>query len=324
MGKPSGASRRSAGEEEAFLMSEASGGLLAQFSDELARAVEAAGQAVVAVKARRRVPGSGVLWSPAGTVVTADHVLERDDDVRVQLADGRELAATVIGRDPSSDLAVLRLPGDGLAPATVGSADAVRVGHFVLALGRSGPGAPSASSGIVSAVGGPWRSRRGASIEGYLRTDLTLYPGFSGGPLIDASGRVVGINTSLFAQGQGMALPLTTVRRVVDALLTQGRIRRGFVGVSTQPVPLPEALAQRLALSQDSGLLVLGAEPGGPAEKAGLLLGDILIGFAGAPVRDTDDLVAQLTPERIGTAQEAKIIRGGELRQFPITVGERQ
>jgi S1-C subfamily serine protease len=257
-------------------------------------------------------------------LVTADHVLERDDDVRVQLADGRELAATVVGRDPSSDLAVLRVPAEGLAPAEVGSAESVRVGHFVLALGRSGPGAPSASSGIVSAVGGPWRSRRGAAIEGYLRTDLTLYPGFSGGPLVDAGGRVIGINTSLFAQGHGMALPLTTVRRVVETLLTQGRIRRGFIGVSTQPVPLPEALGQRLALGQDSGLLVLSTEPGGPADRAGLLLGDILIGFAGAPIRDTDDLVAQLTSERIGTAQEARVVRGGELRQLPVTVGERQ
>jgi S1-C subfamily serine protease len=325
MDKPGGAQRRSTPIEEALIMSgETKGGLLTQFSDDLARAVETAGQAVVVVKARRRVPGSGVLWSPAGTVVTADHVLERDDDVKVQLADGRELAATVVGRDPSSDLAVLRLPPDGLTPAVLGSAEAVRVGHFVLALGRSEPGAPSASSGIVSAVGGPWRSRRGASIEGYLRTDLTLYPGFSGGPLIDASGHVVGINTSLFAQGHGMALPLTTVRRVVDTLLTQGRIRRGFVGLSTQPVPLPEALAQRLALSQDGGLLVLSAEPGGPADQAGLLLGDILIGFAGAPVRDTDDLVAQLTTERIGTAQDARVVRGGELRQFTVNVGERQ
>ncbi|HLH25341.1 MAG TPA: trypsin-like peptidase domain-containing protein [Chloroflexota bacterium] len=306
------------------MSSDASGGLLVQFSDDLARVVETAGQAVVAVKARRRVPGSGVLWSPAGTVVTADHVLERDDDVKVQLADGRELAATVVGRDPSSDLAVLRLPAEGLTPAEFGSAESVRVGHFVLALGRSGPGAPSASSGIVSAVGGPWRSRRGAAIEGYLRTDLTLYPGFSGGPLIDANGRVVGINTSLFAQGHGMALPLNTVRRVAEALLSQGRIRRGFIGVSTQPVPLPPALVQRLALAQESGLLVLSAEPGGPADRAGLLLGDILIGFAGAPIRDTEDLVAQLTAERIGTAQEARVVRGGEPRQLAVTVGERQ
>jgi S1-C subfamily serine protease len=216
------------------------------------------------------------------------------------------------------------VPADGLAPATLGSAEGVRVGHFVLALGRSGPGAPSASSGIVSAVGRPWRSRRGASIEGYLRTDLTLYPGFSGGPLVDASGQVIGINTSLFAQGHGMALPLTTVRRVVETLLTQGRIRRGFVGINTQPVPLPEALAQRLALGQEAGLLVLGAEAGGPADKAGLLLGDILVGFGGAPIRDTDDLLAQLTVERIGTAVDARVVRGGELRELSITVGERQ
>jgi S1-C subfamily serine protease len=298
--------------------------LLAQFSDDLAQAVDTAGLAVVAVKARRRVPGSGVLWTPAGTVVTADHVLERDEDVKVALADGRELAATVVGRDPSSDLAVLRVPADGLTPATIADPDAVRVGHFVLALGRSGPGAPSASIGIVSAIGGPWRSRRGAAIEGYLRTDLTLYPGFSGGPLLDAAGRVVGINTSLFAQGHGMALPLATVRRVVDTLLAQGRIRRGFIGISTQPVPLPAALAERLGLGQDAGLLVLATEPAGPADTAGLLLGDILVGFAGAPTRDTDDLLGLLTVERIGTAQQARVVRGGELRTLPVTVGERQ
>jgi S1-C subfamily serine protease len=301
---------------------EAGGGVLARFSDDLANAVETAGQTVVAVKARRRVPGSGVLWTPAGVVITADHVLEREEDLRVQLADGRELAATLVGRDPSSDLAVLRVAADGLPSAAVGD-DAVRVGHFVLALGRSAPGAPSASIGIVSAVGGPWRSRRGATVEGYLRTDLTLYPGFSGGPLVDAAGRVVGINSSLLGRGQAMALPLATMRRVAESLLTQGRIRRGFLGISTQPVALPTALAGRLGLSQESGLLVLGAEPGGPADRAGLLLGDILVGFAGVPLRDTDDLLGQLDGERIGTSQEARIVRGGELRSVPVTVGER-
>ena len=164
-------------------------GVLARFSDDLATAVETAGQYVVAVKARRRVPGSGVLWSPAGTIITADHVLERDEDIRVVLADGRELPATLVGRDPSSDLAVLRVAAEGLPTAAVADGDAVRVGHFVLALGRSGRGPASASVGIVGAVGGPWRSRRGATVEGYLQTDLTLYPGFSGGPLVDARGR---------------------------------------------------------------------------------------------------------------------------------------
>jgi S1-C subfamily serine protease len=301
----------------------AGGALLASFSDDLANAVEAAGQTVVAVKARRRVPGSGVLWSPAGVVITADHVLEREEDLRVALADGRELAATLVGRDPSTDLAVLRVAGEGVPSAAVADGDAVRVGHFVLALGRTGPGAPNASIGIVSAVGGPWRSRRGAAVEGYLRTDLTLYPGFSGGPLVDAQGRVVGINTSLLGRGQSMALPLPTVRRVAESLLTQGRIRRGFLGISTQPVALPSALAGRLGLGQETGLLVLGAEPGGPADKAGLLLGDILVGFAGAALRDTDDLLTQLDGGRIGTAQEARIVRGGELRTVPVTVGER-
>jgi S1-C subfamily serine protease len=298
-------------------------GVLARFSDDLATAVETAGQFVVAVKARRRVPGSGVLWSPAGTIITADHVLERDEDIRVVLADGRELPATLVGRDPSSDLAVLRVAAEGLPTAAVADGGAVRVGHFVLALGRSGQGPASASVGIVGAVGGPWRSRRGATVEGYLQTDLTLYPGFSGGPLVDARGRVIGINTSLLGRGQSMALPLATVRRVAEALLAQGRIRRGFLGISTQPVALPETLLGKLGLSQETGLLILAAEPSGPADKAGLLLGDILVGFAGAPLRDTDDLLAQLDGARIGTSQEARVVRGGELRDMPVTVGER-
>jgi S1-C subfamily serine protease len=297
---------------------------LVRFSDDLARAVESVGQAIVAVKARRRVPGSGVLWQPGGVIVTADHVLEREEDIQVQFADGRELAATIVGRDPSTDLAVLRVPGDGLPVAARGDGAAVRVGHFVLALGRTGPGTASASIGIVSAIGGPWRSRRGAQVEGYLRTDLTLYPGFSGGPLVSAAGQVVGINTSLLGQGQSMALPLTTVQRVVETLLSQGRIRRGYVGISTQPVALPTALVQRLALQQESGLLVLGAEADGPADRAGLLVGDIVVGFAGAPVRDTDDLLAQLGGDQIGKVQEVRIIRGGDLRSLSVTVGERQ
>jgi S1-C subfamily serine protease len=141
---------------------------------------------------------------------------------------------------------------------------------------------------------------------------------------VDPAGRVIGINTSLLGQGHGMALPLPTVQRVVETLLSQGRIRRGFLGVSTQPVPLPAALVERLALQQESGLLVLGAEPAGPADRAGLLLGDILIAFAGAPVRDTDDLLQQLGGDRIGTVQEARVIRGGEPRAVAVTVGERQ
>ena len=175
----------------------------------------------------------------------------------------------------------------------------------------------------MSAVGGPWRSRRGAAVEGYLRTDLTLYPGFSGGPLIDAQGRVVGISTSLLGQGQSMALPIPTVRRVVESLLTQGKIRRGFLGISTQPVALPTALAAKLGSRQDSGLLVLNAEPGGPADRAGLMLGDIVLAFADAPLRDTADLLTQLDGSRIGSTLEAQVLRGGELKRIPITVGER-
>lgn len=297
-------------------------GLLARFSDALADAVAAAGQRTVAVLARQRLPGSGVLWDAHGVVVTADHVLERDDDLKVLLADGREVAAALVGRDPSTDLAVLRLSANSLPPVAPPEEVEVRVGHYVLAVGRLDAGPPSASSGIVSAIGGPWRGRRGALIEGYLRTDLTLYPGFSGGPLVDTRGRILGINTSLLARGHGLALPLATVRRVTATLLAQGRVKRGYLGIGTQPVALPAALAARVG-GQTRGLLVLSVEPGGPADRGGLLLGDILVAFAGQPLRDTDDLLALLGPERIGTPQPVTVVRGGEPRTLTVTVGER-
>ncbi|HLI26573.1 MAG TPA: trypsin-like peptidase domain-containing protein [Chloroflexota bacterium] len=297
-------------------------GLLARFSDELADAVAAAGRRTVAVLARRRLPGSGVLWDAQGVIVTADHVLERDDDLQVLLADGRELPATLVGRDPSTDLAVLRVAADGLPAVPPPEEVEVRVGHYVLAVGRLDAGPPSASGGIVSAIGGPWRGRRGALIEGYLRTDLVLYPGFSGGPLVDARGRIIGINTSLLARGHGLALPLATVRRVTTTLLAKGRVQRGYLGIGTQPVALPAPLAARVG-GQTRGLLVLSVEPASPAERAGLLLGDILVAFAGHPLRDTDDLLALLGPERIGTSQPLTIVRGGEPRTLTVTVGER-
>ncbi|MBX5493107.1 MAG: trypsin-like peptidase domain-containing protein [Chloroflexi bacterium] len=296
--------------------------ILARFSNDLADAVETAGRRTVAVLARRRLPGSGVLWDAQGVVVTADHVLERDDDLRVLLADGRELAASLVGRDPSTDLAVLRVAADGLPAVAPPTEVEVRVGHFVLAVARLDAGPPCASSGIISAVGGPWRGRRGALIEGYLRTDLTLYPGFSGGPLVDPRGRIIGINTSLLARGHGLALPLATVRRVTTTLLTQGRVKRGYLGIGTQPVALPAAIAQRVG-GQARGLLVLSVEPTSPAERGGVLLGDILIAFAGHPLRDTDDLLALLGPERVGTAQPLTVVRGGEPRSLTVIVGER-
>ncbi len=298
-------------------------GLLAALSDEMASAVERAGRAVVAVDGRRRLPASGVVWPDGGIVVTADHVLERDEDIAVTLPDGRKVAATLAGRDPGSDLAVLRLAETSAAPADLAPADSVKVGHLVLALGRPGTGAPVVSFGIVSTLGGAWRTARGGAVEGYIRADLTLYPGFSGGPLVDVQGRVVGLNSSHLAPGRGVAIPAHTVSGIVQTLLTQGSIRRAYLGVTSQPVLLPAALRHKLGLKQETGLIIVGVEPGSPAEKGGLLMGDVLIALAGQAVTDGEDLQAALGPKVVGKPVTVLVLRGGEPKDLSVTPSER-
>jgi S1-C subfamily serine protease len=294
-------------------------GIVQSLSDALAAAVERAAASVVAVNARRRLPATGVALE-GGVIVTADHVIEREEDLSVLLPNGQTAAARLAGRDPSTDLAVLRTDGATL-PGLAGTGQA-RVGSFALAVGRPGQGGPEVSLGVVSAVGGPARTRRGGQIEGYIRTDAILYPGFSGGPLIDASGAMLGINTSGLWRGSGVCLTDATVRRVVQALSTHGKIRRGFLGISSQPIKLPEALAQQLG-GQSSGLLIVGTEAGGPADQGGVMVGDILIGLGGETVADTEDLQRLLGGERIGQATPVRVLRGGEPRELSVTVGER-
>src|SRR5688572_1835732 len=257
-------------------MSESSGetnGVLAALSNQLAGAVERAGQSIVRVEARRRQPASGVVWSADGLIVTADHVLEREEDLLVGLPGGETASATIVGRDAGTDLAVLRVSAQGLQPIEQGPA--ARVGHLTLIVGRPGDSLGT-SIGVVSALAGPARTWRGGQLEGFIRTDATFYPGFSGGPLVDAGGRMIGLATSGFGQGAGLVIPLETVRRVSGALLEYGRVKRGFLGLSSQPVALPDALRERLGLEQESGLLVVGVEAGGPAEQGGLLIGDVV------------------------------------------------
>jgi S1-C subfamily serine protease len=298
--------------------------LLAALSQELAEAVERAARAVVEVQARQRLPGSGVLWSADGLVVTADHVIEREEDITIGLPDEREVPARLVGRDPGSDLAVLRIDPPGLPAAEFGNPAAVRVGHLVLAVARPGTGAPMATAGIVSAVDGVVRTWRGGLIEGLIRADVTLYPGFSGGALADTAGRILGIATSGLSRGVSLALPVPVVNSTVQALLAHGRVQRAYLGVSSYPVPLPAPLVQRLGLQQGSGLLIVAVEPGSPAEQGGLLLGDIIISFGGQPTREPGDLQMALGPGRAGVATPVTIIRGGERRELTITPGVRR
>ena len=290
-------------------------GLLA-LSNELAAAVEHAGRAVFGVNARPRLGSTGVHWRP-GLIVTADHTVQVDEEVTVTRPDGRAVTATVAGRDPAIDIAVLKVDAPDVAVAELGDSDAVRVGHLVLAVG---PG-PRASWGVVSARGA---GRGGRAAAGdYFHLDLTLYPGFSGGPLVDAQGRIVGVNTSGAARQLQLAIPAAAVNRVVDALAHRGRLPRAYLGVGTQPVRLPEGLRERLHLDQQTAVIVVDVQPGSPAAGAGLLIGDIIVSLGGTTITDPADLQTVLRPDRVGDSMTASVLRGGEPRDLQVHVGER-
>ena len=301
-------------------LSEGASALLA-LSNDLAGAVEYAGRSVVAVYARPRTPSSGVHWRP-GVIVTADHTVKRDEEISVSLPGGRMIPAMLAGRDASTDLAVLRLQEAEFSVAEIGDAASLRVGHVVLAVARPGERGVSASWGVISALGGPWRTWHGGQIDQFIRPDLSLYPGFSGGPLVDAHGRVMGINTA-GPRNMVLTIPPSTVNRVVEQLLERGRIARGYLGLGMQPVRLPESMQQTLNLPRTGGVIIVAVESNSPAEKAGLLIGDVLVALDGVPVSDTADVQALLGSERVGTAVGASIIRAGRLAERMIMIGER-
>src|SRR5438477_463884 len=301
--------------------------LLESLSNELATAVEVGGRAVVAIHARRRIPASGVHWRQ-GVIVATNHTINRDENITVTLPDGTTAPVTLAGRDPSTDLAVLRLAGQSLATAHLRLDPSPSVGEFVIALGRPGPRL-TASWGVVSSVAGAWRTWRGGEIDSLLRLDVSIYDGFSGGPLIDAAGRVLGINSSGLARGTAVAIPVATVERTVGELLERGTIRRAYLGIGTQPVRVPQSLARRLELKNTVGLLIASVEPGGPADRDGVLLGDVLLALDGADVSDPTDVLAQLGGDRVGrpiaaleleprTAAAVAQVRGAP----PLRVGE--
>jgi len=294
--------------------------VLSNLSDALAETVATASPGVVRIEGRDRVPASGIVWSADGVIVTAHHVVERDENISVGLPDGQTVPATLAGRDPTTDLAVLRIQNPELMPAAWAEPDGLRVGHLVLALGRPGE-VIRATLGIVSALGEGWRTPVGGRVDRYLQTDVAMYPGFSGGPLIDVTGQVLGVNTSALLRGISLTVPTPTVRRVVDTLLTQGRIRRGYLGVGAQPVRLPEALGQQLG--QETGLLLISVDAGSPAEQSGLLLGDTLVALDGELLRHLDDLLAVLTSDRVNTGVPVRLVRGGQVQDLTVTIGER-
>ena len=295
--------------------------VLRQLSDDLAATVETAGAAIVRVDARRRMPASGIVWSADGIVVTSNHGVEREDNITIGLPNGESTSATLVGRDPSTDVAVLRVGGAGLSLVNWTETADVKVGHLALALGRPGRRV-QATLGVVSAIGEAWRTSAGGHIDAYLQTDVVMYPGFSGGALVEAGGGILGMNSSALARGVSVTLPTATIRRVVEALMTHGRVRRGFLGIKAQPVRLPQNIAAEVG--QETGLLLASVEADSPADQSGLLLGDTLLSFDNQPVRHMDDLLAVLSGDRAGQSVQARILRGGQLQTVSVAIGEQR
>ena len=295
---------------------------LEALSNDLASAVDRAAHHVVAIHARRRIPSSGIAWRN-GLVVAADHTVHKDEDVRIARQTGGDLRARVIGRDPGTDLCVLKIDdassGVPLVPASI-STDIVRIGQLALTVGRPGSDV-SASLGVVSAVGPEWKTWRGGTIDQFIRLDLAVYDGFSGAPLVNAAGEVAGLCTSGLARGAAVAVPATTINRVVDRLLANGgATRRGYLGISTQPVQLPESVRERLApigsAVPKSGLMLVDVQRDTAGDRAGLLLGDILIALDDQRTEDARDVLAMLGPESVGREMRLSLVRAGA----PLTI----
>jgi S1-C subfamily serine protease len=294
--------------------------VLQSLSNDLAAAVETAGKSIVRIEARRRQSASGIVWTADGVIVTAHHVIERDENIKIGLPDGSTVSGILVGRDPTTDIAVLRAQASGLTPASWADADEMRVGHLVVAVGRP-EDSVQATLGIISSLDEGWRTAAGGAIDTYVQTDVVMYPGFSGGPLVSASGPFLGMNSSALLRGVSVAIPAATLRRVAEVLLKHGKVKRGFLGVSAQPVRLPQNIAE--SVKQETGLLLVSVEQGSPADAGGLLLGDTLVAVDGESVRHMDDLMALLSSDRVGKTVSVRVLRGGQLQDIQVVIGER-
>ena len=293
--------------------------ILVELSNSMAAAVEKAAISTLLVSARRRMPASGIAFA-ADLVFTANHVVEREEGITVLLPDGREVPAKLAGRDPGSDLAVLRLEKELLTSAQM--ATQARLGQLVLALGRPSPEGIEVSLGVVSAMGGPARTPQG-SLDQYIRTDTTPYPGFSGGPLVDAEGKVVGVNTTGFGRGVALTIPAAYAWKVADQLARSGSVKRGYLGVRSEAVELSEASQKELKRKQATGLLLVSVERKSPAEAGKLIVGDILVGIDGQPIPDHDALFALLAGVEVGKSATLEVLRGGKAQNFSLEIGSR-
>jgi S1-C subfamily serine protease len=293
---------------------------LVAFSDHAAQLVERTGSSIVAVHGGGRGSSSGIHWR-SGVIVTAEEVLERDEDVRITLPSGRLVEASLAGRDPSTDVAVLRFQPDGLPAASTADAAPLRPGHVVLAVGNH-EGAPVASLGVVATVGGPWHSLRGGTIDNLIRVDLVLSRAAEGGALIDAHGRVVGMAV-LGPRHRVLAIPTSTIDRVVDQRLAKGHVFRGYLGAGLQPLRRRRPSHDTQPAGSARGVLVVSIDPDGPAARAGLLVGDIITTWNAKPIDRVRDVMHLLGMDSVGATVDLQLIRGGAPTTLKVALGER-
>jgi S1-C subfamily serine protease len=295
---------------------------LIELSDALAQATGRAATHTVAVHAEARGSSSGVIWR-SGIIVTSEHALRRDDEIHVTLADGRVVPATLAGRDPSTDLAVLKCAEAATPVTEFGEASTIKPGSLTLVVGRTRASGPVAALGVVSLAATERKTWTGASLAPYIRLDVALSPTAAGAAAVDAHGRIFGIATPRFARFGAIAVPASTVNTVVDTLLQKGRIPRGYLGVGLQPVRLPEALRQSLHREQKTAAIILEVESESPAHKAGLVIGDIIVALSGQPVARLEDVHSQLQGAAIGKSLALGFVRGGTFQETHVVVGER-
>jgi S1-C subfamily serine protease len=294
--------------------------LLQSFSNAVTELADGVSPSVVNVNAGRR-GGTGMVWSQDGLVVTADHVVGRSTVPTVTLGDGKELEAKILGRDPYNDVALLKVDADGLKPVKRGNAQDVRVGQFVLALANAFGRTVSATSGMVTSHRRSMRGFWGVMIEDAVVTDAKLNPGYSGGPLVDASGNLLGMNVAFFA-GRGVAVSAELLKQTVEKLSKDGKVKKGFLGVVVEPIELPQELAKSPEIGQEEGLMVRGVEPGSPAKASGVVIGDVILGLGDAKATDEYELHRALSGEVVGKPVALRVLRAEKVAELMITPRE--
>jgi len=295
---------------------------LMELSNSLAKLTETTAKSVVAIHTGTRGSSSGVVWSE-GLILTAEHALRRDEEIHVTLPNGRVVSASLVGRDPSTDLAVLKCAEAGAPSFKVGSPESAKPGNLVLVVGQTRVSGPVAAFGVVSLAAAERRTWMGSSLAPYLRLDVGLQPTAVGGAVIDASGALLGIATPRFARFGVVAVAAKTMDRVSETLLKKGRIPRGYLGVALQPVRLPEQLRESLKHPEKTAAMILEVEAGGPAHKAGIVIGDILVSLEGEPVARPENIQRFLQSENVGKTLKARLVRGGAVQEAAILVGDR-